>query len=258
MKTWKNLLAVLLVFCFSVAAISPAGAMGKAPKKAGAVDPGEYYDQVALVVGMGQWVLQKHYWWGECSSIFSDGYFTSQKEVPSSVPPPDGYSEGPASAYNLTCTAGYSVPVTLGKLYDDTGLSLAQEQSLELMKLEAGAWVDITTSVDTVNNMIYTQVNNIDGKYLVAMLTDPAGALQGLINTVQSLNLQQGIENSLDKKLENAQASLASIKANNRQDAINKLQAFVNECQAQRGVHLTIAQADQLIKEANQIIAALQ
>jgi hypothetical protein len=40
-------------------------------------------------------------------------------------------------------------------------------------------------------------------------------------------------------------------------NAINMLEAFVNECEAQRGKELTYAQADELIEAAQVIINSL-
>ena len=84
-----------------------------------------------------------------------------------------------------------------------------------------------------------------------------ATAIEGLISTVQGLNLQQGIENSLDVKLQNARDSLTAANAGLREDAVNKLQAFINACEAQRDKALTTVQADELIAKANAIIASL-
>jgi hypothetical protein len=81
--------------------------------------------------------------------------------------------------------------------------------------------------------------------------------IEGLISTVEGLNLQQGIENSLDAKLQNAKDSLAAANAGLREDAVNKLQAFINACEAQRDKALTSEQADELIAMANAIIASL-
>ena len=61
-----------------------------------------------------------------------------------------------------------------------------------------------------------------------------------------------------DQKLINALSSLNAANANVRQDAINKLQAFINDCQAQSGKQLTVAQANELIADARDIITDLQ
>ena len=83
-------------------------------------------------------------------------------------------------------------------------------------------------------------------------------AVVNLIALVESFNLQQGLENSLDTKLANLQAALDASNAGQRQNAINLLQAFLNEVEAQRGKKLTDEQADMLVMEVNRILATLQ
>ena len=86
---------------------------------------------------------------------------------------------------------------------------------------------------------------------------NPVTAIEGLISTVEGLNLRQGIENSLDVKLQNARDSLTAANAGLREDAISKLQAFINACEAQRDKALTSDQANMLIEMSNAIIASL-
>jgi hypothetical protein len=50
---------------------------------------------------------------------------------------------------------------------------------------------------------------------------------------------------------------LTAANAGLREDAINKLQAFINACEAQRDKALTTEQADMLIEMADLIIASL-
>jgi PKD repeat protein/uncharacterized protein (AIM24 family) len=90
----------------------------------------------------------------------------------------------------------------------------------------------------------------------VTILT-PAQAIQNLTDLVQTYNLQQGIENSLDQKLQNAVDSLTAENSGNRQDAINKLQAFISAVQAQSGNQITVDQANVLIQDAQEIIDIL-
>ena len=78
-----------------------------------------------------------------------------------------------------------------------------------------------------------------------------------LIALVESFNLQQGIANSLDQKLQNALAALEVINAGQRQDAINKMEAFINAVEAQRDKQLTGEQTDSLIALAQEILASL-
>jgi len=77
-----------------------------------------------------------------------------------------------------------------------------------------------------------------------------------LIGIVEDMNLQQGIANSFDVKLEAVQDALVAANAGVRQDALNKLVAFANAVEAQRGKVLTDEQADELVIYAGWIIAA--
>lgn len=82
---------------------------------------------------------------------------------------------------------------------------------------------------------------------------DPAEAIQQLAADVVAMNLQNGIENSLDSKLDAALSALDDVNANNDKAACNTLQSFINAVEAQRGSMLMDAQADQLIAAAQEI-----
>jgi len=85
----------------------------------------------------------------------------------------------------------------------------------------------------------------------------PEDAILQLIADVKDLNGQQGIINSLDAKLQNALDALEAKNAGQRQDAVNKMQAFINAVEAQRGNKITDAQANALVAKANYIISLL-
>jgi len=85
----------------------------------------------------------------------------------------------------------------------------------------------------------------------------PEEAILDLIDTVELMNLQQGIDNSLDAKLDNALDSLEAFNAEQRNDAVNKLNAFINAVEAQRGNKLTDDQANELIASTQAIIESL-
>ena len=85
----------------------------------------------------------------------------------------------------------------------------------------------------------------------------PAQALQELAAFVVSLNFKAGISNSLDAKLQAAVAALDDVNEHNNVAAINNLQAFINAVEAQRGIHISEADADALIVKAQAIIAML-
>lgn len=91
--------------------------------------------------------------------------------------------------------------------------------------------------------------------YFISVIVQTASeAVDDLIDVVISFNLQNGIENSLDQKLEAAQNALDDININNNAAAINSLQAFINAVEAQRGIKITNEQADVLIAAATEII----
>lgn len=78
-----------------------------------------------------------------------------------------------------------------------------------------------------------------------------------LINDVIALNLKKGIANALDAKLENSLAALEDANSQNGVSAINMLFAFINNVDAQRGIHISHAEADALIASAQEIIDLL-
>lgn len=93
-----------------------------------------------------------------------------------------------------------------------------------------------------------------------AVTTTGCALTEGIVVTrslVQSYNLQQGIANSLDTKLSLIQNALTSVNNGNLADAANRLGAFINEVEAQRGNKLTDAQADELIAWVQELLALL-
>jgi len=90
-----------------------------------------------------------------------------------------------------------------------------------------------------------------------AFLLTPAYAEQwigSLIETVNSLDLKQGITTSLEAKLH---AALNAAHANEKTTACNLMNAFINTVSAQSAKKITVDQANQLIAAAWQIKAAL-
>jgi hypothetical protein len=85
----------------------------------------------------------------------------------------------------------------------------------------------------------------------------PEEQLENLIETVQDLNLQQGIENGLDTKLDAAYQALEDLNTNNDIAAISVLGAFINAVEAQRGNKISDADADELVAAVQAIIDVL-
>jgi len=89
------------------------------------------------------------------------------------------------------------------------------------------------------------------------LMPTPERAIENLIDKVAELNGEYGISNSLDAKLQNALDALTAKNAGQRQDAINKMQAFINAVEAQSGNKIPVEIADELIADANYIISLL-
>jgi hypothetical protein len=126
--------------------------------------------------------------------------------------------------------------------------------NLRVIHIENCVPVDVTSSRDFASRTICASVTSLSPFVIVKGATDQ---LTHLIRLARSFNLQRGIENSLDAKLQDAQDALTAVRAGNRSSACNSMAAFINEAQAQSGRALTVAQANQLIAAARQIRATL-
>jgi len=85
----------------------------------------------------------------------------------------------------------------------------------------------------------------------------PEQTISNLIDDVMSLNLQNGIENSLDSKLNATTGALQDIDENNNVAAINALQSFINAVKAQSGKKISKSNAQALIDATPAIINSL-
>jgi hypothetical protein len=83
---------------------------------------------------------------------------------------------------------------------------------------------------------------------------DPADMISDLSSYALSLNIQDGISNSLASQLA---AALGLVNANDLPGACTKLSDFINHVRAQRGKKIPIAQANTLIADATEIRATL-
>ena len=85
----------------------------------------------------------------------------------------------------------------------------------------------------------------------------PAERIRSLFAQTYELNLQRGIENSLNAKLETALKRLEDNNPINDAAAVNALQAFINAVEAQRAKRIPEEDAMALIDAAQAIIAQL-
>ena len=88
------------------------------------------------------------------------------------------------------------------------------------------------------------------GSARVISIETPVMLIGKLIVDVVALDLQQGLENSLVAKLDNAIQKLEDSNPNNDVVATNKLNDFINQVNAQRGNGIPEPDADQLITDA--------
>ncbi|HEY50369.1 MAG TPA: PKD domain-containing protein [Dehalococcoidia bacterium] len=113
---------------------------------------------------------------------------TTSTENPGGPTPSDYYViEG--NFVEITTTANYTGPVTVGLRYDESQVS--DEESLRLFHWNGSEWEDVTTSVDTVENIVYGQVASLSwffiGEPAVAPVADAGGPY--LVQVGYSLDL---------------------------------------------------------------------
>ncbi|HVO36584.1 MAG TPA: right-handed parallel beta-helix repeat-containing protein [Candidatus Acidoferrum sp.] len=92
------------------------------------------------------------------------GGSTSVNETKTGPAPSSGFKlEG--KYYDITTTASYSGNIEIRIIYDDTNMTLEEETNLYFASWNAttSQWVNITTYVDTINNVIYGETNHLSG-----------------------------------------------------------------------------------------------
>ncbi len=171
---------------------------------------------------------------------------------------PSGFQVGsPGTYYDISTTATFSGTVEI--CIDYSGVNYDSEAELKLLHFESGAWVDATTSLDTVNDIICGEVTSLSPFAIVNTETaaDPVVLLLDLVDTVSELNIQHGIENSLDSKLDRAIEALVDVSMGNNGSAINVMEAFINAVEAQSGNQIPTSDATMLTDFAADLIAVL-
>ncbi|NJD87251.1 MAG: hypothetical protein FIB05_04415 [Betaproteobacteria bacterium] len=115
---------------------------------------------------------------------FSEVTTTGQTAVTASdqgAPPPTGFKLGvPAVYYDVTTTATFNGSVTL--CFGWTEGQYQNEAAIRLFHYEGGAWVDVTTSVDAVNNTACGTVTSLSPFALVETAFQFAGFYPPLSN----------------------------------------------------------------------------
>jgi hypothetical protein len=155
---------------------------------------------------------------------------------------------------NITFNGTFTDPGTLDThnitwYFDDGNHSYG---SLDLIKRfsVAGSY-NITLTVTDDDGGVGTYTFNV-------IINSTVEAIDDLKKYIEDLNLDNGIDNSIDQKLENAQDSLISLQNGNRSDAINKLEALISSIEAQRGKKISEEEADELINYVERLISDLE
>ena len=146
-----------------------------------------------------------------------------------------------------------------------TGANLTGANLTDALLVDANLFgvrrLDTTIGKAVWSRIICPTGNVLPEGFVYAMASDvcqgPTLLMSQLRATVVGYNLQQGLSNSLDTKLGLVEQALVAANTGNRADAANKLQAFNNEVEAQRGEKLTDAQANELVAQVTVILSLL-
>jgi probable HAF family extracellular repeat protein len=176
-------------------------------------------------------------------------------------------------AFSWTANSGI---VDLGTLGGDSTQAVAVNESGQVVGYSNtghafswtanGGMVELGALADDVNSRA-TAVNNngevvgtswgLDSAQHATMWLLPVtvvSAIDKLIQQVAEYGLQDGLTNALTVKLE---AALASWQHGRNNTAVNQIGAFIHQVNAKRGKTLTDAQADTLIRMADEVIQAI-
>jgi probable HAF family extracellular repeat protein len=128
------------------------------------------------------------------ADVVSSGTVTAVISLPGSVPPPVNFSLlGSTSSYDITTSAVFTGNVEVCIAYNPAQITVPA-QLLELFHYSGGVWTDITTSVDTVNNVVCGQTSSFS-VFAVAEPIYTQEALSIRYAAVQFLNKQDTMGN---------------------------------------------------------------
>lgn len=160
--------------------------------------------------------------------------------------------------YEIETNAAFNGNVDVCLAYDGSELTPAQEADLRVMHYDGVVWEPLRTTVDADNNIACAVTSSFSAFALGHFIPHPAQTtLNELIAQVAILNVNAGIVNSLDSKLDCVRQALADFNQNNNDAAVNAMFAFISEVEAQRGRRITNAEADALVDKAEQVLAQL-
>lgn len=181
------------------------------------------------------------------SEVIMAGQTTATQSLSGSSPPTGFKLGNPPTYYSISTTAQFNPSVEVCISYDET--QFKNEKNLKLFHFENGAWVNVTTSVDTINNEICGSVSSFSEFGLFEDIS-----IDYIIDEVQSFNLDPDIEQGLLDKLS---AAKSANERNQNKTARNILKAFINLVNAQENKKITTNQANILRTDAQALIQSL-
>ncbi|MDP2696317.1 MAG: Ig domain-containing protein, partial [bacterium] len=181
------------------------------------------------------------------SQVTAEGQTTIASSS-SGMTPPSGFKLGnPPTYYSISTTALFNPPIEVCLSWVEGQFN--NENNLKLWHLENGTWVNITTSLDTTNNIICGQVSSFSEFGLFEDIT-----IDHVIDEIKSFNLEPDIEQGLFDKLN---AAKSAIERGQNKTARNILKAFINLVNAQEGKKISNDQANILRTDAQALINSL-
>jgi len=125
---------------------------------------------------------------------------------------------------------------------------------LTVLHVVNGMTVDVTSSRDFASRTICGAVTSFSPFVIVKGAADQ---IQDIVRYVNGLDLQKGINVSLDAKLQNAISGLNAARGHDYGSACNQMAAFASAVQAQTGQSLTTTQAAFLLSATKQVRATM-
>jgi parallel beta-helix repeat protein len=117
--------------------------------------------------------------------------------------PPGRKMIGPC--YNISTSAAYSGNVQIRIIYDATGMTLdsARLRMLELMDWNGSGWINITTSVDIANHVIYGESTHLSPHGITSVLIDDVSIIgvvpqKTVVNQGETLGITVSVWNTGD------------------------------------------------------------
>jgi hypothetical protein len=186
------------------------------------------------------------------SSVSTTGVTSATTTNTNPDPLPAGFSLGtPPIYYEISTTAVFAPPVQVCVSYNPAQFT-GPEANIRLLHDENGTFVDVTTSLDTLNRVVCGQVTHFSAFTVGIASVD--FFFHTLLTEINSGVADQGELRSLVAKV---QAAQASFDRGQHQTAGSQLNAFENEVRAQTGKRLSAGEASRLVQLADTILGRL-